>query len=206
MDEKKKLIGFVLIFIGICLTLWIPIQQFIVVSLSGNLVEEFESGQIVDNQIKEGMFDFKNVESIKASSILSLSEFENSQAIGVISIPEVEMKIPILNGMSQSNLMVGAGTMKKDQKIGVGNYALAGHNWRDKKSLFSPLHQVEKGMVVSITDKESTHHYKIDTIMLVTPDRIDLINDTETPKLTLVTCNYDGTERLIIQASIIEGL
>ncbi|GAY74866.1 sortase A [Sporolactobacillus inulinus] len=38
--------------------------------------------------------------------------------------------LPILKGTTSSNLLVGAATMRSDQKMGSGNYALAGHHMR----------------------------------------------------------------------------
>ena len=95
--------------------------------------------------------------------------------------------------------------MKENQIMGEGNYALAGHNWRDKATLFSPLHRVKEGMIIYLKDLQKEYEYRVDKIIMVDPNRLEVIDETETATLTLVTCNHDGTERLIIQAALVNS-
>ena len=46
---------------------------------------------------------------------------------GAIAIPKVNLYLPILLGLSDDSLSTGAGTMRKNQVMGQGNYPLAGH-------------------------------------------------------------------------------
>lgn len=137
------------------------------------------------------------------SSLLTLPNTDNVEGIGTISMPEVDMTLPVLDGLSDANLMTGAGTMKQDQVAGQGNYSLAGHNWRDRTTLFSPLHRAEEGMSIFLTIDGETYEYSVSTIQTVEPTRIDIIEDQDEPMLTLVTCNHDGSERLIVQATLV---
>lgn len=168
-----------------------------------SVVDTLDSETIQINLEREASFDFSSLENITSSSLFSLSGFEEHHAIGVIYSPEIEMEVPIFKGLSNTDLFVGAGTMKEEQCMGEGNYALASHNWRDQTTLFSALHRAEKGMSLFLTDLENIYEYEIDVIEMVHPNRIDLIEDTDETILTLVTCNHDGTERLIVQATLV---
>lgn len=152
--------------------------------------------------------------SYDAYNVLALDEVPSDAEVNVdylvgdIIIPSVGMDLPILEGMSNQNLWVGAGTMKPYQQMGRGNYAIAGHHMWDDGLLFAPLHRVEIGTIVYITDRETVYAYEI--------DRADVLEDTEgwvvsddqgDGVLTLVTCNdFDSTERLILQGTLVEIL
>ncbi|WP_234447822.1 class A sortase [Viridibacillus soli] len=116
------------------------------------------------------------------------------------------MRLPILYGVSNTNLAVGAGAMKQKQKMGKGNYALAGHNMNNGKALFSPLTNAKEGMAGYLTGFKKIYEYKIDKVFIVKPEQIDVIDDANDKILTLVTCNYDGSKRMIIQAELVDTM
>ncbi|MGE7624355.1 sortase domain-containing protein [Viridibacillus sp. NPDC096237] len=47
------------------------------------------------------------------------------------------------------------------------------------------------------------YEYKIEKIHIVQPEQIDVIDENE-KMITLVTCNYDGSKRMIIQGKLVE--
>lgn len=201
MKHKGIWIGVFMIGIGLLFVFWSPAQHFLIERASQNSISSLDAEMVHENKDNEAEFDFEAIEMVTASSLFSFSNSENNSAIGIITVPEVDMEVPIFKGLSNNDLLIGAGTMKEHQKLGEGNYALAGHNWRDQTTLFSPLHRAEEDMSIYVTDLETTFEYTITDIVMVAPDRIDVIEDTDDATLTLVTCNHDGTERLIIQAT-----
>lgn len=68
--------------------------------------------------------------------LLNLGSKNNAKAVGAIAIPSVHMYLPILKGLSNDSLSTGGGTMRPDQKMGHGNYPLAGHYMTANGSLF----------------------------------------------------------------------
>ena len=148
-------------------------------------------------------YDFKQIESIR--SIPSDTILNRNLLRGQILIPEVEMNLPIVEGVSNENLYIGTSTMKPNQKLGKGNYALAGHLMPDSDTLFSPLKAVNRGMNVYVTDKDMVYTYQISDIKEVRPSTIELISDEQGDGLlTLVTCSNDaGKNRLIVQAELV---
>lgn len=72
--------------------------------------------------------------------------------IGKIAVPAVGLKLPIFEGINDNNLLRGAGTMKENEKMGEGNYALAGHHMNNPDILFSPLAKAQVGELVYLTD------------------------------------------------------
>ncbi len=70
--------------------------------------------------------------------------------------------------------------------------------------LFSPLDRAKAGMKIYITDKEHVYTYVITSVETVTPDRTDLIEDTEgVTEITLVTCeDAAATNRTIVKGTL----
>ena len=174
-------------------------------------VSQVSKEEIEENKTASGNFDFDSVKALSSEAVLS-AQWNSQQlpVIGGIAIPELEMNLPIFKGLDNVNLFYGAGTMKANQVMGEGNYSLASHriftgNNADKK-LFSPLARAEKGMKIYLTDKEKVYTYEIDEVKIVTPDRVDLIEDREgINEITLVTCeDANATERIIVKANLQE--
>lgn len=202
MKKTTLLFGILVVIAGIMLIFFEPITDWRINRLSQSVVESSEASGMSSDKV-DTHYDFDKVKELSFSSLLTLPNADNVEGIGTISMPEVDMTLPILDGLSVANLMAGAGTMKQDQVPGQGNYSIAGHNWRDRTTLFSPLHRAEKGMSIFLTIDGETYEYSVSTIQTVEPTRIDIIEDQDEPLLTLVTCNHDGSKRLIVQATLV---
>src|SRR5699024_11149761 len=79
--------------------------------------------------------------------------------IGEIYVPDVGIHIPILEGLTNENLWLASATMKPNQVMGEGNYAIAGHYMLDKSLLFTPLENSQEGQKVYITYKRTVYEY-----------------------------------------------
>ena len=172
-------------------------------------VSQVSKEKLEANQDTEGNFDFDSVKAISSEAVLS-SQWNSQKlpVIGGIAIPEVEINLPIFKGLDNVNLFYGAGTMKRDQVMGKGNYSLASHHIftaeNASQMLFSPLSHAKNGMKIYLTDKDKVYTYVIHEVKHVTPDRVDEIDDRSgVDEITLVTCvDYDATERIIVKGDL----
>ena len=186
-------------------------DMFIVWNTNKYQVSQVTKEKIVENEETVGNFDFESVKSLSSEAVLS-AQWNSQQlpVIGGIAIPELEMNLPIFKGLDNINLFYGAGTMKPNQEMGKGNYSLASHRIllgeKAEQKLFSPLANAEKGMKIYLTDKEKVYTYEIVEVKIVTPDRVDVIEDREgIDELTLVTCeDSNATERIIVKGNLKE--
>lgn len=164
-----------------------------------------------ENASADGNFDFDSVKAVSSEAVLSAQwDAQKLPVIGGIAVPEVEINLPIFKGLDNVNLFYGAGTMKPNQKMGEGNYALASHHIftaeNASQMLFSPLANAKSGMKIYLTDKDKVYTYEIREVKHVTPDRVDEIEDREgINEITLVTCvDYNATERIIVKGDLKE--
>lgn len=147
-------------------------------------------------------YDFEQVDFI--SAIPEDVTLNRNLLRGQILMPDVDMNLPIVEGVSNENLYTGASTMKPDQEMGVGNYALAGHLVPNQNLLFSPLKRAEQGMDIYVSNMDQVYTYRVSRVFEVDPTSIEVISDEQGEGLlTLVTCsNLEGDGRLIVQAEL----
>ncbi|MCL2676557.1 MAG: class A sortase [Streptococcaceae bacterium] len=166
--------------------------------------------QIVENKAtKEGNFNFGSVTPVNVQNVLN-QQFSPTAfpVIGAIAIPDLNMNLPIFLGLDSGQLQYGAGTMKANQVMGQGNYALASHNVTgydaDLSLLFTPLEHAKDGMMIYLTDRENVYQYKITSKKIVTPNHVEVIDDVPGKKMvTLVTCaDPEAIQRIIVQGEL----
>lgn len=128
---------------------------------------------------------------------------------GTIEIPSIGLKLPILEGMTQENLSVGAGTMKPNQVLGQGNFALAGHYMTNAGLLFGGIKNVHQGDLIQLTYQNQLRlvAYRVTEVKRITKDQGQVISDSQgTGLLTLITCDSSvaGTNgRLMVRAAVV---
>lgn len=180
-----------------------------------NKIETIEPIQIQENMSKSANFDFDQVESISNETLLKAqTKKKNSDGeiinpdgtvsfntVGFIAIPTVQIKLPIFLGVANENLLYGTGTVKENQMLGRGNYALASHRTYEPNLLFTPLQNINIGDPIYITDKNNVYEYVTTDKYEVEPSQSEVIEDVKGKTMvTLITCDtVIGEKRLIIQ-------
>ena len=162
------------------------------------VIEEVTPEEIKENEEKEqpeGIFDFEQVDEISpTATFLDNRPIDKSLLIGQLVIPSLDMNLCIFKGTTNYNLLRGLGTMKPDDKMGKGNYTLAGHNNGDRKLLFGALMDIKKGAIVRITDKTNIYEYKIYETKVADSTSLELLENSEAEKvgkpiISLMTCD-----------------
>lgn len=198
--KRKKIFGLIIIIIGIIFIFITPIMKFFINNKVDNTLNEFEElkvEEIENNNQEEGDFDFENISEISPSKVLlNPGKINKNLIVGQIVIPSLDLNLTIFKGLSENELFAGVGTMKNNQVMGEGNYAIAGH-YAENNTLFGDLTSIEIGDIVKITDKNNIYEYKIYDTKVVDPNQIDLIEDAEAEKrgkpiISLMNCYYEG--------------
>ncbi|MCX2454930.1 class A sortase [Lacticaseibacillus nasuensis] len=191
--------------IGLALVFNEPIKLWVVDLLGNRASQHLDADTIKQNEKVKGSFDFDAVNALDLTTV-GKAAGANLKPIGMIAVPSVKMKLPIFKGLANSNLSAGAGTMKPDQKMGEGNYALAGHYMTNKGILFSPLKGVTRGDNVYITDLTKVYTYKVTSKAVIYESHVEVIDDVPGKKLiTLITCasaTEGETNRIFIRGAL----
>ncbi|HFI0541682.1 TPA: class A sortase [Streptococcus suis] len=203
----RNLLAVVLILISLALIFNTSIRNFIIGwNTNKYQISNVTTEDIEKNKQAETTFDFDQVQSISTEAILAAQwDAQRLPVIGGIAVPELGINLPIFKGVFNTSLMYGAGTMKENQEMGKGNYALASHHIFGVTGaadvLFSPLDRAKNGMKIYITDKTNVYTYVIDSVEIVSPESVYVIDDVEgRTEVTLVTCtDYNATQRIIVK-------
>jgi len=195
----KKTISIIFILIGIFLLSSQMINEQLIKNKAlktQNIVEEVTAQEIEINQQVEVEYDYEAIEDNSlVSTLIGSIDIDNKNIIGQIIIEDLNMNLPILKGVTNSNLLLGAATMVDNTVMGEGNYSLAGHYMNDPSLLFGSLLDIQKDTIVIITDKKNIYEYQIFDTKLV-PDTAFYMLDLERseergkPIISLMTCYY----------------
>lgn len=201
MKILRKFIFLLLVLSGISLMLLPTYSKFKLkdeVRTAVKIIKETPPEVLKENEEKEQpeeIFDFEQVEEISpTATLLDHGSIDKSLLIGQLVIPSLDMNLCIFKGTTNYNLLRGVGTMKPEDKMGKGNYTLAGHNNGDKNLLFGSLMDIKKGAIIKITDKNKIYEYKVIETKIVPNTSLELLDDAEADKvgkpiISLMTCD-----------------
>ena len=132
---------------------------------------------------------------------------DGHQITGVIDIPKIRLKSPIVEGVALENLQFAIGHFPGTAKLGQkGNVVLAGHRSYTFGSFFSRIDELVAGDTIYLEGISGRYQYQVYDHFLVLPSDVSVLEIPPDRKneaiLTLITCHpvYNPTHRLIIRA------
>lgn len=223
---KKKLIEILFILTGIVLIAY-PIisvcmesfNQTVAISnykeVINNLSQEEKENELQKareyNSEMEGIVSVDiSMSSSQEESVSYLNILNIGEAMAYISIPQINVYLPIYHGLSEEVLQSGVGHLETTSLPvgGTGSHAvLAGHTGLVRTKIFDDINKLEKNDKFYIDVLGETLAYEVDKIDIVLPEDTDCI-ETNSSKdyVTLITCTpyMINTHRLLVRGSRIE--
>lgn len=223
---KKKLIEILFILTGIVLIAY-PIisvcmesfNQTVAISnykeVINNLSQEEKENELQKareyNSEMEGIVSVDiSMSSSQEESVSYLNILNIGEAMAYISIPKINVYLPIYHGLSEEVLQSGVGHLETTSLPvgGTGSHAvLAGHTGLVRTKIFDDINKLEKNDKFYIDVLGETLAYEVDKIDIVLPEDTDCI-ETNSSKdyVTLITCTpyMINTHRLLVRGSRIE--
>ncbi|MEJ1312787.1 class A sortase [Latilactobacillus sakei] len=141
-------------------------------------------------------FNFSKVKPINYSDSQKAQKYAKRYVhSGMIKIPAIGVRSAITEGMSNLSLYSSVGTAKPNQKMGIANYTLGGHNNYDygrNAYLFSTLSAAKRGQLIYLTDFDQVYVYRIYDRQVINASHSEIIQDNQAkdkqPIVTLFTC------------------
>ena len=117
--------------------------------------------------------------------------------IGVISIPKLDIEMPIYLGATYDNMAKGTAHLSQTS-LPIGgantNCVIAGHCGWNGADYFRYIVDLEPGDTVTITNLWETLTYTVSDIKIIDPNDVDeILIQTGTDMLTLLTCHPYGS-------------
>ncbi len=129
-------------------------------------------------------------------------------ALGVITIPAIDLSMVVVEGTGDDQLRSGPGHYPGTPLPGeAGNSAIAGHRTTYLHPFYN-LNDLVAGDPITIETVQGIFLYHVTASLIVAPNDVSVIAATTTPTLTLTTCNprFSATQRLVVHASLVASI
>jgi sortase A len=130
------------------------------------------------------------------------------EVLGEIQVPRLGLSAMVVQGDSPASLRHAVGHMAKSALPGEwGNVALAGH----RDTYFRPLRDIQVGDEIRFKTAEHSFEYVVESIEVVAPTDVQVLEATSGHDLTFVTCfpfYYVGPapKRFIVRAREVDRM
>jgi sortase A len=106
-------------------------------------------------------------------------------ALGVMSMPTIDLTVPIFEGTEELVLNRGIGRIEGTAALDShGNIGLAGH----RDGFFRGLKDIAIDDPIDVTTLTGTRTYRVSELLIVEPEDVYVLAPTAEPAVTLVTC------------------
>jgi LPXTG-site transpeptidase (sortase) family protein len=117
---------------------------------------------------------------------------QQGQPVARLSIKRIGLDAVVVEGTDKVSLRRGPGHLPETALPGESrNCAFAAH----RDGWFLRLPEVKSGDEVSVDTKQGRYLYTVGAKKVVTPNRVDLLDQGPRPALTLITCTGPGYPR-----------
>ena len=160
-----------------------------------------------EKKLSEIVTAIENIDVAKAQKKQEEIKVEGYDVEGIIEIPKINIKYPIVNETSDAAMKVSITKFWGNKINEIGNYTMAGHNNKDG-TMFGKTKYLEIGDTIKMTDLSlNTIEYEIFKIYTIDPDDVTCVESIEphTREITLITCTNGHKNRLITKAREIES-
>ncbi|MCX7832579.1 MAG: class E sortase [Actinobacteria bacterium] len=194
------ILGVFLVIAGLSITYITYVSTFKRVPIDKNppkLFIDFE--RLSEGITNQETLDSKDVEAGRSEEKIKIKR------IFYLSIPAINLKEPVYEGVSRRVLMSGPGHIPGSSYPGEkGNCAVSGHRVTFGGP-FRNLHKIKAGDSIYVEYKNKQYTYQVIWIRRVKPKDIWVIGKTEIPSLTLTTCDppYSAKYRLVVRAVLV---
>lgn len=125
---------------------------------------------------------------------VSIPGLEEAGCIGIIEIPSINIKLPVLSTWSYS--LLKKAPCRYSGSIYLDNMVIAAHN---SDAHFKKISNLQEGDIVTFTDAVgNVFTYTVAGIELLQPNEVDNMTNGQWP-LTLFTCTYGGASRVTVR-------
>lgn len=183
--------------IAVLIVALIVVIAMIVIRYGGNYLNEKEVSASLAT-IEEEL----NKEETQQSESLPELEFKGYKVEGIIEIPKINIKYPIIDHTNEETMKVSITKFWGPQANEIGNYTVAGHNNKDG-TMFGKTKYLQIGDKIKLTNlKNETLEYEVFKIYSIDPDDVSCVESVEsgTREITLITCTNGHKNRLVTKA------
>lgn len=192
MDKFRRIVGVLLIIIGVGIIGVVAYKKVVTSQKQNELLDIFE------NQIAESKEN-------EADEEVNLESINGYTPIAIMEIPSIKLKQPIVDGVTDDVIKYFLGRFPDSSMPGeVGNFAVAGHRVSDFTDAFINLYKVKSGDKIIVTTIDGKYTYEVDDSFIVEPEQVEVLENADYEKITLITCTIGSKRRVVVTGKLIE--
>ncbi|WP_343209277.1 class D sortase [Anaerolentibacter hominis] len=179
------------------------IRAFRAIQAPGLAADDRKTGEKPDENDIGGIKKARQAEVPAGETDTNMTE----GVLGILNIPAIDLTLAVSEGSGAEVLRCGLGHMEGTALPGEqGNFVVAGHRNYAYGSMFNRLNELSVNDIIKYETENTVYTYEVSNILIVEPDQIEVTYETEQEMITLITCTplYIGTQRLIVQASLMQ--
>lgn len=207
-DRLRKVSGLALCAVGIILLSWWIGAKIEAHFYQKQLAHRLETARTSGTGNPAGADSGGADSSVSEGAIARSREVVTTGLVGRLEIPRLDVSAMVTEGVDDQALGRGIGHVADTPLPGEpGNVGLAAH----RDTYFSRLKDIAVGDRIRLVTPNGDFSYEVEWTQIVDPNRVDLLEATETPSLTLVTCypfNWVGPapKRFVVRCSYLGEL
>ena len=171
-----------------------------------DMLEAYNRELYADDQSK-----LNSLAATEQPGVLFSVSGQKGDVFGVLSIPKLEMEMPLYLGATDKHMADGAAQLGQTS-IPIGgentNAVIAGHRGYNGAPYFRYVPELQIGDSVDITNLWGTLHYKVEETRIIQPNDIDAIKiQPGRDLITLLTCHpyaSGGRQRFLVSCERME--
>ena len=163
-----------------------------------NQIEDWRAGASVEETLPQLLERVGESDPDPYPSAMTEVEIDGYRYIGYLSVPTLELTLPVMSQWSYEGLKIAPGRFSG--ATFTDDLVICGHNYARH---FSPLKWLEAGTEVDFTDMDGvTWRYEVLAVEILRPTQVEeMIGKTQGDEwdLTLFTCTYGGESRAAVR-------
>lgn len=203
----KKIIGIVLVLSGLLLATY---YHYLITNSA--MVSESTITTIEENFEEIKLWHEKKEQDTTSDPINPLVDINLEDGLplsavtGILEIPTLNVKAPLVEGEDEKLLKYAIGRILKSSRPGEpGNYVIGGHRNYVYSRYFKYLHKLVGGDLIHVKTFKGTYTYRVTKTITVAPDEVWVMDKTDTPTITMITCTIDGKRRTVVFGELLEN-
>lgn len=187
-------------------------EEAIVITFIEPTEEEREYPELWDAMVAynesiyaENQSGMVNLQSFEKQSFVLQNYGLEDEVFGVISVPAIELSMPIYLGASRANMAIGAALMTETSlPIGTpnSNAVICGHRGWNGASYFLHIDKIQIGDTVTITNLWEELEYTVVSTKIISPYDLDAVKIQKGKEMiTLLSCHpvaSGGKQRYLV--------
>ena len=187
-------------------------EEDVVITFTEPTEEEREYPELWDAMVAynesiyaENQSGMVNLQSFEKQSFVLQNYGLEDEVFGVLSVPAIELSMPIYLGASRANMAIGAALMTETSlPIGMpnSNAVICGHRGWNGASYFLHIDKIQIGDIVTITNLWEELQYEVVSTKIITPYDLDAVKIQEGKEMiTLLSCHpvaSGGKQRYLV--------